>query len=110
MKKKDDDTSLATLFISLKEQGNNESSSEGALVYLYETLIDELGNPRACDYFIKQCIGTKLNTDVIVHILNSLSPIKDSLPSWDKFKKHCYETLEKEIGKQQAENLIQVVL
>lgn len=88
----------------------NENREESALVYLYETLNDELENITNCDSFLKISIGMQMTSDIIVHILNALSPIKSTLRNWEEFKVYSTELLESEVGKKTAKTLLNAIV
>ena len=84
----------------------NQNREHEALVYLFETLIDELPNIENCNNFLIFGMSQKMNSDVIVHILNALSPIKLKLTQWAQFREYCLNLLIQEVGTDQAFVLI----
>lgn len=88
----------------------NETREEEALVYLYETLIDELENITNCDSFLKFSIGIEMNSDIIVHILNALSSIKAKLKHWEEFKLYSIGILEQNVGQETAKILLNAIV
>lgn len=88
----------------------NENREESALVYLYETLNDELGNAANCDSFLRMSIGMPMTSDIIIHILNGLSPIKSTLKNWEEFKAYSKGLLYNEVGEQAAKILLNAIV
>lgn len=88
----------------------NENREESALVYLYETLNDELGNITKCDSFLKISLGMQMTSDVIVHILNALSPIKSTLRNWEEFKAYSTGLLKREVGERTTKILLNAIV
>jgi len=77
-----------------------------ALVYLYESLIDELSSPEKCDDFLKVSIGMPMNTDVAVHILNALYPARFKLKHWNDFRRHASIILKGGMAEEKAELIL----
>jgi hypothetical protein len=72
-----------------------KGKEEQALVLLYESLIEQSDNPENCDKFLKHLMNHELSSDVIVHVLNSLSPIRNKLVNWEPFVKYSFDTMGK---------------
>lgn len=89
-----------TLFLKNQEKG---------LVYLYETLIDNLHDIEYCDKFLKYSMKEPMRSDIIIHIHNALSPIKDKLSYWDKFIEHSTYLLKEQLTEKEALELIKII-
>lgn len=87
----------------------SQDKEQQGLVYLYETLINELKNVENCNNFLIFAVTQKMNSDIIVHILNALSSIKLKLEHWTKFREYCLSLLTKEIGSEQTNILIKAL-
>lgn len=59
--------------------------------------------------FLGHVLYEKLNSDVIVHILNSVSPHKSKLSNWDKFLEKSKLSLKNEVGDKIAKQLLNVI-
>jgi hypothetical protein len=84
----------------------SENREEAALAFLYESLHDEIENFSNCDSFLGTSLEMAMNSDVIVHILNALSPIKSKLQNWDEFTLVSFESLKREVGADTAKILM----
>lgn len=93
------------IFQILNDYMSQDKEQQG-LVYLYETLIDELENVESCNNFLTFALTQKMNSDIIVHIINALSPIKLKLTQWADFINYCIDLLTKEIGLCKTTNLL----
>jgi len=58
---------------------------EESLVFLYKYLVDLKKDKRQCELFLEFVEKEFLSVDVIVHIWNALSPIKEDIQNWDHF-------------------------
>lgn len=87
-----------------------EGREGAALVYLFETLHDNLDNVERCNAFVKYSIRLQMNPDVIVHIFNALSPIKSKLKYWEEFTEYSIAILEKEVGKDITKLLLKTIV
>lgn len=81
-----------------------------ALYTLYDKLIEQLQNPDKCNDFINHVMKYDLSSDVIVHILNALSPIKDKLSMWDDFVDFSTKELTTKVGAEKASRLLNVIV
>jgi hypothetical protein len=88
----------------------SEDREEAALIYLYKSLVDELANTTACNTFLKISMDQTMSSDVIVHILNALSPIRFKLDYWKDFQQYAEKSLEKEVGTETAKQLLKVIV
>lgn len=81
-----------------------------ALYTLYDRLIEQLESPHKCDNFIIHVMKYDLSSDVIVHILNALSPIKNKLEAWESFVNFSTAELEKKVGPEKTSRLLNVIV
>lgn len=92
----------------------NQPSS--GLVHLYSTLLHSLEYIEHCNSFLKNVIEQtfnsdfKLNSDIIVHIINALYPIKSNLSNWDKSISYFKLLLIEEIGEEQTALILNKLL
>jgi hypothetical protein len=88
----------------------NRYHHEGALVYLYENLVDIQKDPQQCSDFLNTVKMEAIDSDAIVHILNALSPNKENIPNWNHFETKAHQRLTKLVGEEKAKDLMKVTL
>jgi len=91
----------------------DSGSLEKALVDLYMTLNDEAHiykNYDNCNKFLKHLSSQILITDILVHVLNALSPIKQELSNWDEFVTLCKNFFIETEGEEKAKQLLNVIM
>jgi len=88
----------------------NKNKEQEALLHLFSTLNSELGNASNCDNFLQHAMNHELSSDLIVHIINALSPIKADLKNWGKFSDFSKTSLVNELGDATATRLLNVIL
>lgn len=87
-----------------------DNKQEKALLLLYSELIDQLKNIDNCNNFILYVSKFEMNSDLIVHILNALSPVRNLLTNWDEFVSLSTEKLIKQVGEPTAQILLKVIV
>lgn len=91
----------------------NQGNEQGGLYLLFETLHRELWtlkNYNNCNRFLILISSAKLSSDVIVHVLNVLSPKKEELKFWNEFVAISKKRLEETQGEEIAKQLMSVIL
>ena len=88
----------------------NNNQEETGLILLFEGLLDEKSNPNNCNLFLAHIMNHELSSDVIVHVLNALAPIRDTLSNWEVFVKQSTISLEKEMPHNEVKFLLQVII
>ena len=84
-------------------------NEENGLVSLYMGLNRKLKDPIKCNDFLWYVMFKNLTTDELVHILNALSPIKDTLYHWNEFVIKAKLAFIKEGGEKLANDLLKVI-
>ncbi len=90
------------------------NSEEFGLVTLFGALNDKLNDPEFCNNFLRLLVNDIIledapSTNVLVHVLNALSPIKDKIESWMTFQNLAHMTMVERIGEKEAAVLMRVV-
>jgi len=89
-----------------------EKHKESVLVFLYTSLSkipnDEL--LKSYNDFLPAIMEYSLSPDTIAHILNPLSPLKDKLSNWNNFVVYATEKLREQIGEEETQELLNVIL
>lgn len=88
----------------------SKNKEESALYFLFKTLNDELLNPSNCDLFLAKLMVNRINSDVIVHVINALKPIKLKLKNWDSFVSHSSQLLIDELGEKNAKIILNAIV
>jgi hypothetical protein len=99
---------ISPILLNFYEISN--ASEEKSLVYLYESLVYEQKNPEFCDKFLIDVMKSPLTTNMVVHILNVLSPLKNDIPIWNDFVKMSHQFLIDQEGEENAKKLLKVIL
>ena len=83
----------------------NDGNYDDALFKLYETLLNKIINKdySFCDLYINKTLDNPLRVDVLVHMLNPLSVIKDKLENWRKTKISIREPIPQKLWQQAVE-------
>ena len=82
---------------------------ENALVHLYMELNHNIDNPDNLNNFLMYVMDKPLNSDVIVHILNAVSPRKLKLSNWDEFVSTSTSRLNELVGSELTQRLLKVI-
>jgi len=91
----------------------NEKSEERALVCLYMDLIDmvQVNDYMSAYRFIVVIVADEVrDTDVLVHTLNALSPMKYLIPNWADFVLHARIVISEDCDPETAKNLLKVII
>jgi hypothetical protein len=87
-----------------------EGKEDEALLKLFSKLNDELNSPQNCNAFLVYVTHLKMGSDLIVHILSALAPIKLKLANWDNFVEISRLNLIEEVGEDTAKILLNSIL
>ena len=85
-------------------------NDECTLYLLFKTLNNELNNSENCDAFLSKLLGKKINSDVIVHVINALKPINEKLTNWKSFIKYSSNLLIEELGEKDANIILKAIV
>jgi len=102
-------TDLWTEAKSLLDKGEKDS----AHYLIFESLWNETfekKNYKNCDEFIKYVIKEDIDSFMIVHILNVLSPKKEEFSYWNEFVEKCTEKLIEQTGEEYTKDLLKVIV
>ncbi len=92
-----------------------EKFSDKAYAVLFDELLKKLKSGSDsdiddCNNFLEFLLDKQLDSNIIVHVLNVLSPIRDKLTNWDLFLKISEDLLTKIKGSKDANDLIKRVI
>lgn len=85
------------------------NKKETALVTILLELNENLNDIDRCNDFIIYSVKQNVNTDILLHILNALSPISQELSYWVKFVDFSCDFLIKQEGEETAKILLRVI-
>lgn len=90
----------------------NNESKDLSFAYLFEELRKQVLNEkyRICDSFLATLSIDEFDSTFIVHVLNALSPAKNRLKEWEKFKIDAFNKLVFLKGEEYASMLMKVIL
>lgn len=87
-----------------------DKNSDGALVYLYDAIIEHSKDLDKCSEFIKNLDIKNLDSNAIVHIFNALSSIKDQLSNWKEVIDSVEEVFISKFGKDYSYKLMKALV